>query len=292
MKSILLKFATVAALALAGVIAHAQSAPMMVHYQGRLTQPNGLPLTSPTASVAFEIFPSASGGTRLWPPAGPLSSYTVVLRNGGIFSVMLGDTSIPGMPALTQSVFQQGIAYLQISIAGTAVGPRQPAVGPRQPIVSVPWSILSQQATTVADGAISTPKLADGAVTSNKLASDAGSLLLVTGGVARIATNGVTTAVVIGPEPYLGTARLQVNGRIRSDTIPGYPGGIFFNDSGNNDAGGIGLTDEGGGYVGLYGGKGAGWGLTRCRLGPHDEYGHGQRRHRYDEPARQAGHPG
>ncbi|HRF59364.1 MAG TPA: tail fiber domain-containing protein [Fimbriimonadaceae bacterium] len=151
-------FGTIA-LGLAAITAHAQSAPMMVHYQGRLTQANGLPLTTPTATVTMRIFPTASGGTALW-DSGPRP---VILRNGGIFSVMLGDTSI-GMPGLTQSVFQTGIVYLELSIHGQA----QP-VGPRQPIVSVPWSILSQQANTVIDGAITTPKLANNAVTSAKI---------------------------------------------------------------------------------------------------------------------------
>ncbi|HRF59368.1 MAG TPA: tail fiber domain-containing protein [Fimbriimonadaceae bacterium] len=191
MKNPLKTLSNLAALALTGVIAHAQSAPMMVHYQGRVTQANGLPLASPTATVTMRIFPTASGGTALW-DSGPRP---VILRNGGIFSVMLGDTSV-GMPGLTQSVFQSGIVYLELSIQGQA----QP-VGPRQPIVSVPWSILSQQANialNVVDGAITTAKLANDAVTTAKLANGAVTTAKIADGT--INENDIASNAITGPK--------------------------------------------------------------------------------------------
>ena len=124
-----------------------------LNYQGRLADNNSAPLNG-DYNLRFAIYDAATGGNTLWTedhPAVPVSE--------GLFSLGLGTLTAGGIPPTVW----QGDRYLEISIEGEALSPREL-------IRSVP---LAGMALTVPDGAIATSKLADGSIATSKLADGA-----------------------------------------------------------------------------------------------------------------------
>ncbi len=167
----------------------AVSAPGVLTYQGALTDAAGKP-ASGTFSMVFGMYKAASGGAPVW-------SETIanVQVNAGVFTVVLGSTR--PLPATLAKC-----NYLQVSVGGTPLMPRQP-------LTSVPYALESadadllgglnsayyRNASNLATGTlrlarlptIPGAKLQSGAVTAAKLAAGA-----VTG--TAIADGAVGTA--------------------------------------------------------------------------------------------------
>lgn|GEM_PF-5648227 len=93
--------------------ASAAIAPEAIHYQGRFTDPGGLPLEGPV-DLRFRLFPVAAGGTALWS-----EDHTGVSLNDGVASVLLG--SIVAFPP---TAFSSPVRFLEITVDGEALAPR------------------------------------------------------------------------------------------------------------------------------------------------------------------------
>ncbi|MFN0127080.1 MAG: tail fiber domain-containing protein [Verrucomicrobiales bacterium] len=172
----------------------AQTVPLIINYQGKVTGSSGVPLGSTgsepnfTAApenrkVIFRIFDAQTGGNRLW------SEQQTVTITLGEFSVLLGqgidavyDSTTEPRPAL-DTVFAGGgavppagpIRYLEIVVDngdGTFLPGVDDPITPRQRITTTAYSFRSKVADTVADLSIATPALADGAVTAAKVADN------------------------------------------------------------------------------------------------------------------------
>lgn len=106
--------------------------PNKLTYQGRLLQPDGNP-ASGVVAVVFGIYDASTGGAPLW------SETENVAPTDGYYSVELGSvTSIP------DSVFDGSIRYLDVSVGGTSLTPRQP-------INSVAYAVRAGVAERVAN---------------------------------------------------------------------------------------------------------------------------------------------
>lgn len=143
--------------------------PLMVNYQGRLSQISGAVFPNGPADVRVRLFDAATGGVEKW-DSGEL---TVQVRDG-VFSVLLQG----GTPSLSNDVFSPGLRYFEISVKQALTWT---TLQPRQAIASVPWAFWANNSMTVIDGAITTPKLAGQSVTAAKLAVDPSSLSQMTG---------------------------------------------------------------------------------------------------------------
>ena len=95
-------------------LAPAAAAPLVVSYQGLLTDSGGAPVNG-TASFVFQIFAAASGGSSLWTETQP--SVQVV---DGVYTVELGSVT-PFPPAL----FDGSERYLAVTANGELMTPRQ-----------------------------------------------------------------------------------------------------------------------------------------------------------------------
>lgn len=194
---------------------HAQTVPLFINYQGRITEGSGVPLgstgTAPNLTAApinrkiiFRIFDAQSAGTRLWSEQ---QTVTIAL---GEFSVLLGqgiDAVYAGTtetrPAL-DTVFNGLIPpdtsnrYLEIVVddgSGTFTAADVP-ITPRQRITSTAYSLRARMADTVsplainagalATGSVTGIKIVDGAITTDKIAN----LGILNG---NIANSAVTT---------------------------------------------------------------------------------------------------
>jgi len=149
---------------------HAQ-VPQTLSYQGQLAV-NGnsfngsgqfkFALVSSNASVTFW----SNDGTSA---AGSEPTAFVSLDvDHGLYSVMLGDTSLPNMTAIPYTVFGNPGVQLRIWLDDGQNGFQ--LLSPDQPITAVGYAMMS---ASVADGAITASKLADGAVGAEQIAAGA-----------------------------------------------------------------------------------------------------------------------
>ena len=130
-----------------------------IHYQGRLADAAGAPLSGDYA-MTFALWDAPSGGSLVWGP----ESYAAVPVSDGLFSVGLGSLTPGGIPTSAW----EGDRYLEITVGGETLAPREL-------IRSVP---VAGMALTVADGAITSTQIADGGVASGDLALDGGTACL------------------------------------------------------------------------------------------------------------------
>ncbi|RLC20751.1 MAG: hypothetical protein DRI57_04080 [Deltaproteobacteria bacterium] len=131
MKKIVL---TIAITFLFCIIAHADtSVPPLINYQGMLTDADGKPMTG-TKKLEFNIYDSATGGTKIW---GPQIFNTVPLISGK-FNVILGTTDTTGRSIV--EAFGEKDRYLGIKVETGA------ELVPRQQILSAPYAIQAEHA--------------------------------------------------------------------------------------------------------------------------------------------------
>lgn len=133
----------------------AQTVPLFINYQGKVTDSAGVGLGTPTPlnrKVIFRIYDAATSGTLLW-----TEEQTVTL-SGGEFSVLLGQGiafQSEARPALDTVFTSSGTGrYLQITVDngdGTING-SDAAITPRQQITSTAYSFRARSADTVASG--------------------------------------------------------------------------------------------------------------------------------------------
>jgi len=118
------------------IIVHADtSVPPLINYQGMLTDADGNPMTGTTKKLEFNIYDSATGGTKIW---GPQIFDPVPLINGK-FNVILGTTDTTGRSIV--EAFGAKDRYLGIKVDTGA------ELAPRQQILSAPYAIQAERAS-------------------------------------------------------------------------------------------------------------------------------------------------
>ncbi|HRI42643.1 MAG TPA: tail fiber domain-containing protein [Fimbriimonadaceae bacterium] len=155
--------------------AFARAQPLMVNYQGRLSQLTGALFPNGPADVRIRLFDAATGGTQVWD-----SGIQTVQVRDGVFSLLLQG----GTPSLTSAQFISGLRYFEISVRQ---GANWTTLSPRQVVTSAPWALV---AGTVPAGAIA----------STHLASDHASLAKVTNGLMGV-YGASNNAIGIGGAP-------------------------------------------------------------------------------------------
>lgn len=104
--------------------------PRTIHYQGKLTEPDGSPLTG-DHTVTLRLYDAATGGTALWEEQHQLS---LVRDDNGIFSVVLGSKT----PFASTITFNEPL-WLTIEVDGAG------EFSPRQPLSAVSYAINADQ---------------------------------------------------------------------------------------------------------------------------------------------------
>lgn len=119
-------FTLVAAASLAAASPAPAAVPSRINFQGRL-QDSGTPVTG-TRSFVFKLYDALTGGTLLW-----TSQTTSVAVDNGVFSVVLQT----GTPSNLSSAYFAGARYVEISVDGTLLSPREE-------VVSSPYALVAQ----------------------------------------------------------------------------------------------------------------------------------------------------
>ena len=165
--------------------AQAQTVPTMMSYQGRLSA-NG---TNFTGTGYFKFAPvSADGLTTYWSNDGSFPTHVAV--SNGLFSVMLGDTSLPFMQPIFPSTFQERPgAQLRIWFCETEGGAFA-QLAPDQPLGSVGYAMMAAKvgpgavgASELASDSVKADKIETNAVTSDKLAANSVTAVKIAAGV-------------------------------------------------------------------------------------------------------------
>src|SRR5688572_6412497 len=122
----------------------ATPAPQLMNFQGRLTRPDGTPVSDGNYSVRFSLWSAASGGSERW----NRTINPVTVRNG-TFAVLLDFAGGFVAGHNINSTFN-GNTFLEIQIGA------DPPLTPRQQIASVAYAL---RANTVPDGSIRSTQL-------------------------------------------------------------------------------------------------------------------------------------
>jgi hypothetical protein len=141
--------------------------PQLLNYQGRVvvgsTNFNG------TGQFKFVLINGTNGQT-LWSNdnsgsngSEPTSAASLSVSNG-LYSVLLGDTSIQNMVAIPFTVFNNSDVRLRVWFNDGSHGSQQ--LSPDQRIASVGYALM---ANSISDGAITSSKIAPNAVTSAQI---------------------------------------------------------------------------------------------------------------------------
>ncbi len=167
--------AAVLGLLLLSLVSVTAQVPSMLNYQGRLQV--GTNDFNGTGQFKFALV-NADGSTTYWSndgtPSGQPAAALSLPVTKGLYSILLGNTSVPGMIALPPSAFTTGDAYLRVWFNDGINGFQQ--FVPDQRIGAAPFALVAgnaQVAASVSLGAISSAMLANGAVTGDKLAPGA-----------------------------------------------------------------------------------------------------------------------
>ncbi len=173
------------------------SIPRLIHYQGKLTDLAGVPITG-TKNMTFKLY---SGTSQYW------TENQTVSVSRGIFNVLLGSvTPVPTIP-------EAAPCSLQIIVEGTPIVPKVI-------LVSTPYSYNADKAHDIDDGAITNPKLAPNAVTNDKISD--GTIL-----DADLSTSGVS------PGTYsLATITVNNKGRVTAAASGSVTPGVTRLDQG------------------------------------------------------------
>jgi len=145
--------------------------PQLVSYQGRVVV-GGVNFNG-TGQFKFALV--GPGGTpSFWSNNGtsvngsePSAAVSLSVANG-LYSVLLGDATLPNMTAIPTTVFNNGDVRLRIWFNDAINGFQ--LLTPDQRIAAVGYAMM---AGNVPDGAITAAKIADGTITASKFAADA-----------------------------------------------------------------------------------------------------------------------
>ncbi len=182
----------------------ALAVPPLINYQGRIV----VGTTNHDGPGYFKFALVDNAGTlSYWrndggPPIGGVPATFVQLTvTKGLYSVLLGDSSITNMAAIPSGVFQAGDLRLRVWFSTTQAGPFE-LLSPDQRLA--PTAYLadgSVTASTIADQAITTAKIADAAIDAGKIGFGAVTADKIMGGAVNISHLGAGPP---GPGQVLG----------------------------------------------------------------------------------------
>lgn len=177
--------------------------PALVGYQGRLLTASGAPVNG-VVQITFAIFDSPAGGAEYWRETQQLG------LSEGYYSTLLG---APNDGGVTSGIFSSPDRYLEVSVNGTTLTPRQR-------IGSVPYALVAATAQSLAGGAVSSTSVNTTTINTNTLVSSTINASSISAGqidAGQLLINGTividSTGTYVGPAVVAAAAPLTLNGK-------------------------------------------------------------------------------
>lgn len=163
--------------------------PGLIHYQGRIAV-GGVNFTG-SGQFKFALV-NQDGTTTFWSNDGtstagsqPTAAVTLPVASG-LYSVLLGDSTVVGMTPVSAAGFGQNDVRLRVWFNDGSHGFQQ--LSPDQRIAAVGYAMM---AANVQDAAITTSKIAPGAVTASQLSPGAAATNLTASGQSAVPSGGI-----------------------------------------------------------------------------------------------------
>ncbi len=211
-------------------------------------------IAAPSADIAYVTYWS-NDGTSSSTGSEPIAAVGVGVTNG-LFSVVLGDTTIATMTAISASLFTQPNLQLRIwfndGVNGSA------ALSPVQNLTPAPYAIIAQSASSLVgtlpvtqlSGAVGNGQLANSSITVNAgtglsgggAAALGGSTTLNNAGVLSVTGNADITASTVGGAVTLGdtaTSANIANTIVKRDSSGNFSAGAITGSSFNGNGAGL-----------------------------------------------------
>ncbi|MDB6121639.1 MAG: hypothetical protein JWQ71_632 [Pedosphaera sp.] len=214
--------------------------PQVIHYEGRVAV-SGNAFTG-SGSFKFALV-SANGSSTYWSNDGtsnngsqPNNAVTIGVTNG-LFNVMLGDTALANMTAISSGVFANSDVRLRIWFNDASHGFQQ--MTPDQRLASVGYAMTAANANTansVPDGSITSAKLSGTAVTSANLSSGAALANLQASGQIGVPSGGIILSTSSSAANLLNAGYQMVGSIPGTSTPPPSGGPEGWTQSANNGA--------------------------------------------------------
>lgn len=210
--------------------------PPQINYQGRLTTPANAPYNDATHTVDLVLYPTASGGTRIWG-----ERYSVQTRDG-YFSVNLGSSGspIPGVtnPPIWQVLWKADGAspdnfFMALTVRTDQNGVAIPSpleATPRQQFLTAPFAYRAHQSVyaTRADGLFNAAQGVQTPTLTNTTDISVGSPTRVNiASAARV--NVATPNFELNGRPMFVYVTAGTSGTTRSFSIPSGIDTTFYN---------------------------------------------------------------
>lgn len=237
--------------------------PLLMSYQGRVTDSAGVAIGSTAAvnrAVIFRLYSVSTGGTATY---NETQSVTI---SGGEFSVLIGNgTGLTGLPGPTSpaspiktldaviNTATTSALYLGITVDDGSAATVDAEISPRQQLVTGAFALRARMAESVASGAVTSAMLGASSVTTNQLA--ASSITSAKIADASIAAADIASSAITSSKIDTATVGIWTpsgNNIYRNSNVgigtsnPAYKLSIqdgqmwFTTASGNGDNGGIG----------------------------------------------------
>jgi N-acetylneuraminic acid mutarotase len=199
--------------------------PQLINYQGRVAV-SGVNFTG-AGQFGFALV-DTTGATTFWSNDGtsaagsqPTTAVSLTVTNG-LYSVLLGDTTLTNMTAIPASVFSNTDVRLRVWFNDGAHGFQ--LLTPDQRIAAVGYAIM---AGNVPDGSITSAKIAAGSITSAHLAPGAAAANLAASGQAGVPGGGVilsaTENAALVSAGYLRIGTIAISGNAWQQQLNGTP---------------------------------------------------------------------
>ncbi|MCE9586472.1 hypothetical protein K8R04_04110 [Candidatus Uhrbacteria bacterium] len=114
-----------------------------INYQARLMDASGFPVADGNYSIIFSLYDASTAGTRLWTASGTVGSPTALTVNvqNGLFTVLLGDTSVGGGSQNTLDTVNWNSDQLYLGVTINA----DSEMTPRKRFASAPQAFNARQ---------------------------------------------------------------------------------------------------------------------------------------------------
>jgi len=197
--------------------------PLVINYQGNVTDASGAPLNG-SGHFKFAIVDRV-GTTAYWVNdnsstngAEPTTSIIIPVTNG-LFAVKLGDTTLANMAALSAPIFNNTNVYLRVWFSFDGLNFEQ--FSPDTQIVSTGFAFRAQEANAVVESAVTSLSIEDNTISNADISNTAAI------SASKIDSLGLDSDTLDGLDSADFASSTHIHSNVDADTVDGFHADAF-----------------------------------------------------------------